>query len=258
VRRSYWKIAAHTVQSSEWQKKLSVSTTDKGYLKERKKMDNHSRNNNNKPIQKSNKAVVERNNGNSVSSKSQSNHSAVSQSVGMHNMVTKTAPRQMTNAPVKKKTGSVVGMNRNRQSSLRAVRNPNIITIRKKERSPFPIAVVFTSIIITALLLFMMMNYAEIDKYNSSMNELNSKLTELKDEQEKLSVKLDKKDNLVDIEKYATEKLGMVKAETLEPHYVHTLQPDKSEIIKYDDGQEGGFGFLLAGVGEVINDFIQK
>jgi hypothetical protein len=49
----------------------------------------------------------------------------------------------------------------------------------------------------------------------------------------------------------------MVKAETLPREYVSLLPPDRSEIIKYEDGEEGGFGFLLAGIGEVLSDFMK-
>ena len=33
-------------------------------------------------------------------------------------------------------------------------------------------------------------------------------------------------------------------------------QGDKIEVRTYDDGDEGGFGFLLTGIGEVFRDFI--
>ena len=49
----------------------------------------------------------------------------------------------------------------------------------------------------------------------------------------------------------------MVKKESL-PYETINIQPtDRAEVIKYDDGKDGGFGFLLAGVGEVINNFVK-
>lgn len=219
-------------------------------------MENRSINNVGKTKSQSKKAVSTRNNGNSALKKKPIIHSAVSQSVGARNIISKTIkPTVQTNA--RKKSRAVVGMKNHHSSSLRAVRNPKIITVRKKERTPFPIATVFTSVIITVLFLFMMMNYAEIDKSNKQIDDLDSKITGLKNEEANLTIKLDKKDNLIYIEKYATEELGMVKKETLEYKTVNLLPKDKSEIMKYDDGEEGGFGFLLAGVGEVIKDFIK-
>lgn len=178
-------------------------------------------------------------------------------SVGVQRSVNGQPAGKPINKNVVRNGNNVVGMSPRKPSTMRAVRNPKIITIRKKERAPFPISVIFTSIIITTLFIFMMMNYAELDKYNSEIGKSEALLTELKDQQRDLSIKLDKKDNPIEIEKYAKEKLGMVKKETL-PYETINLQPvDKAEVIKYDDGTEGGFGFLLAGIGEVLNDFMK-
>lgn len=221
-------------------------------------MESHNSNNTGKPVPKSNKAISPQNNRNSVPAKTNNSRSVVSQSVGMRNVIPNTGLKPAEKPLVKKKNGSVVGLNNHNKSSLRAVRNPNIITVRKKERTPFPIAIVFSSLILTALLLFLMMNYAEINKYNSDNTELATTITELQDDLQDLNVKLDKKINLVDIEKDAIEKLGMVKIETLEHHRVTLPSVDRSEIIKYEDGEEGGLGFLLTGVGEVIRDFMEE
>ncbi len=208
-----------------------------------------------KPDSKSKKAVSARKSMNPAPKKTsaQQRQSGVSQSVGAKQVI----PQNASKLARKKRTGPVVGMKGSKPSSLRAVRNPKIVTIRKKEKSPFPTSVVFTSIIVTVLFLFMMMNYAEIDKYNSEIGRLEARITKLKNEEHDLGIRLDKKDNLVYIEEYATNELGMVKAETLPREYVSLLPPDRSEIIKYEDGEEGGFGFLLAGIGEVLSDFMK-
>lgn len=178
-------------------------------------------------------------------------------SIGIHKSVSGAAGRPVQKNAMRN-TGNVVGMGPRNPSAMRAVRSPKIITIRKKEKTPFPISVIFTSIIITALFIFMMMNYAELDKYNSEIAKSEQKLTELKQQQHDLSVKLDKKDDPIYIENYAKEKLGMVKKETL-PYETINLQPsDKTEVIRYDDGNGGGgLGFLLAGISEIINNFMK-
>ena len=210
-----------------------------------------------KALQKSKNAVLPRKDGNSVPTGNPPKRPA-GQGMVMQSSVSRNAvSTSKANKVAKRRPGAVVGMKQRKPSSLHAVRSPKIITIRKKEKTPFPIAVLFTSVIITVLFLFMMMNYAEIDKYNSEIARLDAKVTRLKNEEHNLSVRLDKKDNLVDIEEYATKNLGMVKSETL-PRRPVNLQPiDKGEIIKYDDGREGGFGFLLAGIGEVISEFLK-
>ena len=221
------------------------------------------RNSKNIPATRSNNVAPVRKNGNSVKANNLAGglpamrNSSQNTSVGIH----KTGSGLPAGKPVPKNAprngNSVVGMSPRKPSTMRAVRNPKIITIRKKERTPFPISIIFTSIIITTLFIFMMMNYAELDKYNNETAKNEAMLTQLKEQQRELSIKLDKKDNPIIIEKYAKENLGMVKKETL-PYDTVNLQPaDKTEVIKYEDGNEEGFGFMLAGIGEVLSDFLK-
>ena len=71
-----------------------------------------------------------------------------------------------------------------------------------------------------------------------------------------MSNKYDQKD----IREYATEELDMVHVNEMPNSsiiYVTIEQEDKTEMHTYDDGEEGGFGFLLTGFGEVIRDFFE-
>ena len=108
------------------------------------------------------------------------------------------------------------------------------------------------------MFLFMMMNYAEVDKYRSEITELNNKLAAMEKTQDELEVTLSNKYDIGEIEKYATEELGMTKTiPESNVHIITTEQEDKTEMHTYDDGEEGGFGFLLTGLGEVIRDFLK-
>ena len=145
-----------------------------------------------------------------------------------------------------------------RTSNLRAVRAPSIVNVKKKDKSPFPWSIVVVAVILTGMFLFMMMNYAEVDKYRSEITELNNKLTAMEKTQDELEVTLSNKYDIGDIEKYATEELGMTKTiPESNIHIITTEQEDKTEMHSYDDGEEGGFGFLLTGLGEVIRDFLK-
>ena len=142
----------------------------------------------------------------------------------------------------------------------KAIREPRFITVRKqrKERKPFPLGVVVILTLITALFLFMMMNYAEIDQYNGEIRDLKNEIVLLQTEQKKLEVRLENKDDRAAFEQYATEQLGMVKSDTLDK-YIVTLSPeDKTEIMEYDDEEEAGFGYLLSGLAEVMRGFFEE
>lgn len=136
-----------------------------------------------------------------------------------------------------------------------AVRQPRYVEIKQEKKSPFPIAVVAFLAVVTVLFLFMMMNYAEIDKYNAAVTELQNEVAQLQAEHKKLDLRLENKDDRTAFEKYASEELGMVKSDTLSK-YIVTLNPeDKTEIMEYDDGKDSGFGYLLSGLAEVLRDF---
>ena len=137
-----------------------------------------------------------------------------------------------------------------------AVREPKFITVKKKEKQPFPFVTIAFLTAITALFLFMMMNYAEIDKYNSSVTDLRNEVAELQEEQKKLEIRLENKDDRAAFEQYAIENLGMVKSNSLNRYYIALNPSDKTEIIEYEEEEQGGFGYLLSGLAEVLRDFI--
>ena len=152
------------------------------------------------------------------------------------------------------KTGTNNAIVRKKKNMV-AVREVPIRTERKKERAPLPIGVIFTAIIFTALFSFMIINYAEIDRYNSELGEMNQRISELKHEQDILQQKLDQKDDLTYICNYADTELGMVKYQNIPSKHVKTESVDaKSEVIVYDD-KENGLGVMLSGMAEAFREF---
>ncbi|MBQ9794045.1 MAG: septum formation initiator family protein [Clostridia bacterium] len=166
-------------------------------------------------------------------------------------------PKAAKSAAPARKAAPLSRRQSKRMAHRRAVREPKFITVRKerKERKPFPLGIVLVLAMITALFLFMMMNYAEIDQYNGEIRDLQNTMAKLQNEQKKLEVRLENKDDRAAFEQFAVEQLGMVKADTLDK-YIVTLSPDdKTEIMEYEDEQESGFGFLLSGLAEVVRGF---
>ena len=88
-------------------------------------------------------------------------------------------PAAEKSAPVRKAVP--VKMSK-RKARRRAVREPKFITVRKerKERKPFPLGIVLVLAMITALFLFMMMNYAEVNKYQNENYRIENSLEAFK------------------------------------------------------------------------------
>lgn len=142
-------------------------------------------------------------------------------------------------------------------ANLHAVRAPRIVNVKKQDKAPFPWSIVVTALLFTGLFLFMMMNYAEVDKYRSEIAKLDSQIASMEKERDELELTLGNKYDLAEIERYASENLGMTNIVPESNIHVITIeQGDKTEMHTYDDGEEGGLGFLLTGLGEVIKDFI--
>lgn len=146
--------------------------------------------------------------------------------------------------------------NGKRTSNLHAVRAPRIVNVKKKDKAPFPWAMVFVALLLTGMFLFMMMNYAEVDKYRSEINDINNKLDTMEKTKDELEVEYSNKYNIGEIEKYAREELGMTNIEG-EYHIITPEHEDRTEMQNYDDGEEGGIGFLLTGFGEIFRDFLE-
>ncbi len=157
-------------------------------------------------------------------------------------------------ANVVKRTSKKV-VSAKRASNMHAVRAPRIVNVKKEDKAPFPWGVIIVAALFTSLFLFMMMNYAEVDKYRSEITELDKQITRLEKTQDELNVALDDKYDLKEVADYASNELGMTSEKKY--NYITIEQGDKTEMYNYDDGEEEGFGFLLTGFGEIIRDFLK-
>ena len=173
-------------------------------------------------------------------------------------------PARKAAPPAGRETGKTSPAVRQNPKSARrrAVRWVSFKTLRKRpeDRKPFPLGMICILGLITVLLLFMMMNYAEIDRYNGEIRDLNNQLAELKTEQAKLNNRLDARDDFDAYRAFAEENLGMIK-DTNEPDQIITPDfADRTEIAERDASveEEGGVGYLLSGLAEVLRGFLPQ
>lgn len=140
--------------------------------------------------------------------------------------------------------------------SKNAVRRVMVIESKKQNKKPLPVGVIFTIAVTTLLFIFLIMNYAEIDRNNREVASLKDQLTQLQKAADKLSQRLDKKNDLVYFEDYAIEKLNMVKSADLTQINITAKREDMGEAFRYDD-ERTGIGVLLAGIGDILREFFE-
>ncbi len=133
----------------------------------------------------------------------------------------------------------------------RSITRSGIATVRKKEKTPFPVSFVLTVAVMTVLVLYTIINYAEINTFKNEISQLKTEMSELRKTETRLQNQLNFRYSEADIENVAANELGMVKSSELERKYVDLTNDDKTEIVRRE---EKGFGLLLSSIGEAIRD----
>ena len=107
--------------------------------------------------------------------------------------------------------------------------------IRSKTRKPFPIGIAFFVIIFTVFLMMCVSNYVALNENTREVSELKAELEVLKAEEKKLNAELDKKYDMVEIERYATEQLGMVNSSDVDKMYIEVSDDEKIEVYEVEE-----------------------
>ncbi len=139
---------------------------------------------------------------------------------------------------------------------MHASRTVKIDTIRQKEKTPFPTAVVFTALMITVLVLYTMINHAEISSMEKEIANMRTEIAVLQKEETKLRNQLNMRYEKADIDRIAVEELDMVPSSELDREYVDLTNDDKTEIIQYQD-EETGVG-ILSSFGELLKSLFKE
>ena len=108
---------------------------------------------------------------------------------------------------------------------------------KKVKKNDFPVGAIVAIVIVA--LLFMIVVYCSMQKFmiESEIAGLENQVSELSNVEKDLKFELEMREDLRDIEKYAVEKIGMVKKENVQTKYVNTVSEEKSRVIS--DEREG-------------------
>lgn len=108
---------------------------------------------------------------------------------------------------------------------------PRVHTVRAKVKKPFPALALLLAVICSVLALFVIYNSVRLSEYRSHVHSVQSEVQKLEQEKKDLQLELDKKNDLLLIEKYAIS-FGMVRTDQLTQYYITISGDDVIEAYK--------------------------
>jgi len=136
------------------------------------------------------------------------------------------------------------------------VGSPRVHTIKKQTQSkPLPVGMVFLAVVCTFLVLFMIMNFMQINEYNQDLRRMNSSISELEARESQLSIDAGRGIDWAELQELALS-LGMTSAENLLPPIQITSEVE-DEVRNYetDDNDANIVSTVLTALGNNISSF---
>lgn len=164
---------------------------------------------------------------------------------------TRPAPGQRAaNLPAARKTSKLSEIRKSIRPML-LVKQDNVTTVNAAVKKPFPVGAVVIVTICTLLFMFTVMSYVQINEYTIEVALLRGELTDLAGEKKDLSLAIEEKNDMLKIEQYAVENLGMVKADQLTKKHISLDQEDKVEIVETEPSKDAT---VVSGVMSAIGE----
>lgn len=119
---------------------------------------------------------------------------------------------------------------------------------KKRYVSPFTVIAALACVILASVVLN---GYISLNELTITTNNKEKELAEVVDANEVLAIEIDRKNSLGNIERIATEELGMVKLQSYQIHTVNLASDDSVEIVtesednSFIDGIVASFNILL-------------
>ena len=123
------------------------------------------------------------------------------------------------------------------------------------KKAPFPLAYATLVVVCSVMAMILIFSHSEVNEYESMINNLQVKQTELDDTAKKLELQLELRDDIRTIESIAVDYIGMVNSDVATTKYVTVAAEDRVEILRAEEEETGGFAALLSALGEGIGKF---
>jgi hypothetical protein len=116
-------------------------------------------------------------------------------------------------------------------------------------KSPIPYAYILSLFLVASVLMYVVSLFVEVQEYSRSIDEMESRIAELKEECTRLEVQLEGRYDLDEVERIATQEYGMVVSSTLPKKYISVSETeDLWQEVEKEEPEETLFEQIIAGV----------
>ena len=105
-------------------------------------------------------------------------------------------------------------------------RGVRIKAMKVASKSPIPYAYILSLILVAAVLMYVVSLFVEVQEYSRSIDDMESRIAELKEESTRLEVQLESRYDLDEVERIATQEYGMVVSSTLPKKYISVSEDE--------------------------------
>lgn len=150
---------------------------------------------------------------------------------------------------------SIKGSGKNKQEVTTVFREKKnaFVTdnILEKKKKSFPLKTVAVLALVFVLSVFIVNEYVLINEYSSDIAAMKNTLDELSAEREYYASQIEKKNNMIDIEKYASGELGMMSGGEVEKEYIIIEGEDTIEVYEpASDAKDSLASIVMSALGE--------
>jgi len=120
------------------------------------------------------------------------------------------------------------------------------ITVASSTR--VPLAYLFSLILLLMVLMYVVSLFVEVQEYSRSIDEMESRIAELKEESTRLEVQLESKYDLGEVERIATQEYGMVVSTSLPKKYISvSAEEDLWQESEKEEPEENLLDQIISG-----------
>lgn len=128
-------------------------------------------------------------------------------------------------------------------------RGVRIKATKVASKSPIPYAYILSLVLVAAVLMYVVSLFVEVQEYSRYIDEMESRIAELKEESTRLEVQLESRYDLDEVERIATQEYGMVVSSTLPKKYISISESeDLWQESEKEEPEESLIEQIVAGV----------